>query len=331
MLPAKEEPRDSRGARLEAKLRRELGPILELLEKPDVTDVIVNGEGTIWVEDGPRGMVRLTQAIHPLQVENILSTVACLLDLVITPENPHVGGELPFFHARIQGTIPPASPRPQLAIRKLPARLYTLEGYIEDGIAESWQVDHIRAAVGRRHNVLVAGGTGSGKTTLLNALLHEAASSDPESQHFVILQDTLELSSPAPNTSYLRTCDALGLRALVRISLRMRPDRIIVGEVRGAEALDLLKAWNTGHPGGLATVHANSASSALHRLDQLVQEAGVPSQPQLIADGVDLIVCMARTPEGRRITELLHVDGYDPHKGYAVQPLRSPDDFEEAA
>ena len=320
-----------RATRLEAKLRRELGPILELLERPEVTDVIVNGEGTVWVEGASQELVRLPEVLHPVQTESILSTVACLLDAVITSESPHVGGELPFFHARIQGTIPPASPRPQLAIRKLSDRVYTVEDYVDDGIAEPWQVDELRTAVRCRRNVLVAGGTGSGKTTLLNGLLSEAGTAGREGQHFVILQDTLELSSPAPNTSYLRTCDALDLRALVRIALRMRPDRIIVGEVRGAEALDLLKAWNTGHPGGLGTVHANSASSALQRLDQLIQEAGVPSQPQLIADVIELVVCMARTPEGRRITELVRVEGYDPSQGYSVRKLDRDPDLEEAA
>ncbi|MCI0372320.1 MAG: Flp pilus assembly complex ATPase component TadA, partial [candidate division NC10 bacterium] len=114
------------------------------------------------------------------------------------------------------------------------------------------------------------------------------------------------------------------LTRLTRITMRLRPDRIIIGEVRGGEALALLKAWNTGHPGGLTTVHANSAPAALMRLDTLVQEAGVPPQPRLVAEAVDLVVFIARTPDGRRVRELAAVTGYDPATGsYHLAPITS--------
>jgi type IV secretion system protein VirB11 len=108
---------------------------------------------------------------------------------------------------------------------------------------------------------------------------------------------------------------------LVRTTMRLRPDRIIIGEVRGGEALALLKAWNTGHPGGVTTIHANSAKAALTRLSSLVQEAGVPPQPELIAETIDLIAFIVRTPTGRRVTELVRVDGYEPRSGFQLVPI----------
>ena len=172
-----------------------------------------------------------------------------------------------------------------------------------------------------RANILVAGGTSTGKTTLTNALLAEVAKT---TDRVVIIEDTRELQCAAPNLVSMRTKDGVAsLSDLVRSSLRLRPDRIPVGEVRGAEALALLKAWNTGHPGGLATIHANNAAAGLVRLEQLIQEANVPPQPQLIAEAVDLLVSIVRTPHGRRIQEIVRVDGYSALGGYAVAPLVS--------
>ena len=126
----------------------------------------------------------------------------------------------------------------------------------------------------------------------------------------------------ARNAVQLHTGDVADLTRLVRVTMRLRPDRIIVGEVRGAEALALLKAWNTGHPGGITTVHANSAAAALLRLESLVQEAGVPPQPRLVAETVDLVAFIVRTPEGRRIKELARVSAYDVRRGgYVLEPV----------
>jgi type IV secretion system protein VirB11 len=182
----------------------------------------------------------------------------------------------------------------------------------------------LREAVRTRQNLLIAGGTASGKTTLANALIAEMVRLGDPAERIVILEDTRELQCSAKNAVQLHTGDVADLTRLTRVTMRLRPDRIIIGEVRGGEALALLKAWNTGHPGGLTTVHANSAPAALMRLDTLVQEAGVPPQPRLVAEAVDLVVFIARTPGGRRVRELAAVTGYDPATGsYHLAPITS--------
>jgi type IV secretion system protein VirB11 len=138
------------------------------------------------------------------------------------------------------------------------------------------------------------------------------------SERYVIIEDTLEIQCRAENFVQLHTSEAADLTRLVRATMRLRPDRIIIGEVRGAEALALLKAWLTGHPGGVTTIHANSAKGALTRLSSLVQEAGVPPQPELIAETINLIAFIVSTPEERRVKELIRVEGYDARKGFRL-------------
>ena len=211
------------------------------------------------------------------------------------------------------------SSAPCFSIRKPATRLYTLADYVADGIMTADVARLLSLAVVERRNILVAGGTSSGKTTLANALLAEMAHLD---ERVILIEDTRELQSPAADTVALRTrTDAVTMADLVRSTLRLRPDRIIVGEVRGAEALDMLKAWNTGHPGGIATVHANSAMAALHRVEQLVQEAVVTVPRRLIADAIDMIVFIAGRGTARRIETVARVAGVDPDGGYAVTAL----------
>jgi type IV secretion system protein VirB11 len=177
-------------------------------------------------------------------------------------------------------------------------------------------------AVVERRNILVAGGTSSGKTTLANALLAEIAHLN---ERVILIEDTRELQSPAPDTVALRTrAGSVTMADLVRSTLRLRPDRIIVGEVRGPEALDMLKAWNTGHPGGIATVHANSAASALCRLEQLVQEAVLTVPRRLIAEAIELVVFIAGRGSARRIRTVARVNGLDPQGGYVLEDLTTP-------
>jgi len=179
----------------------------------------------------------------------------------------------------------------------------------------------LRQAVLDRENILVVGGTGSGKTTLANALLAEIARTG---DRLVILEDTRELVSTARDAVQLRTQPgSVTLADLVRSTLRLRPDRIIIGEVRGAEALDMLKAWNTGHPGGITTLHANSASSALTRLEQLVEEATTALPHALIGEAVDVIVFMSRASGARRVEQALRITGFDGAE-YRTEPLAAP-------
>ncbi|TIS02279.1 MAG: P-type conjugative transfer ATPase TrbB, partial [Mesorhizobium sp.] len=208
---------------------------------------------------------------------------------------------------------------PCFAIRKPAAKVYTLADYVAERIMLPLQADALKKAVRERRNMLIAGGTSSGKTTLANALLAEVAECD---DRVILIEDTRELQCAARDCVALRTRrGSVTLADLVRSTLRLRPDRIIVGEVRGAEALDMLKAWNTGHPGGIATVHANSARSALYRIEQLAQEAVVTVPRRLIAEAIDLIVFIAGRGSSRHIDAIAEVTGLDGSGDYAVAPL----------
>ena len=305
-------PRDVQTARLSEKLRRELGPVvLKALSDPDVIEIILNPDGRIWVESHTAGMSQTDASMAPTQAENLIGTVAAALNAVANPQNPIIEGELPLTGSRFEGLLPPIAPSPCFVIRKRASVLYTLDHYVKDNIVTRAQAIALRDAIAKRRNIVIAGGTGSGKTTLVNALIHEMVSLGDQAERFVIIEDTLELQCAARNALQLHTTDAADMTRLVRATMRLRPDRIIIGEVRGKEALALLKAWNTGHPGGITTLHANSASAALLRLLSLVEEAGVPAQPQLIAEAVNLLAFMERTSiTGRRLTELVHVEGY---------------------
>jgi type IV secretion system protein VirB11 len=196
--------------------------------------------------------------------------------------------------------------------------VFTLDDYVASGIMQRGQAEVLRFAVQQRRNVLVAGGTSSGKTTLVNALLAEVAKT---SDRVVLIEDTRELQCEAPNLVALRTKDGVAsLSDLVRSSLRLRPDRIPVGEVRGAEALELLKAWGTGHPGGIGTIHAGSALGALRRLEQLIQEAVITVPRPLIAETINVIVVLAGRGSERRVAELATVRELAPSGDYVLVP-----------
>ena len=303
-----DDARQVRAERLRQKLHRELGEvILAALADERVVEVMVNEDGAVWCDRLGEGMSRLPETLSADRAASLVGSVAALLDRVANAEHPIVEGELPFFGFRFEGIVPPVVPRATLAIRKRARLVYTLADYVESGQLSPFHADVLRKAIAECLNIVSAGGTGSGKTTFANALLHEKVASGPPNQRFVILEDTIELQCSAPNKVQLRTCDGVDLARLVRATMRLRPDAIIVGEVRGREALDMLKAWNTGHPGGLTTVHANGARAALSRLDQLVQEAGVPSQPELLADAVNVITFI----QHRCVRELVRVRGYD--------------------
>ena len=308
--------------RLEEKLRRELGPVvLAALDDADVTEVILNPDGVLWTESQRDGMRETGARMSAIQAENLIGTVASMLGTVVNAASPIVEGELPLDGNRFEGILPPVSAAPVFVIRKRPQLIYTLEDYVTSEIMRPWHAAVIRTAITTRANTVIAGGTASGKTTLANALIHEMVTLGNPSERFVILEDTRELQCAARNAVQLHTGDGADLTRLTRVTMRLRPDRIIIGEVRGAEALALLKAWNTGHPGGVTTVHANSAAAALMRLDTLIQEAGVPAQPQLVAEAVDLIVFITRALDGRRVDELVRVAGWDPVIGYRLEPL----------
>ena len=265
---------------------------------------------------------RPEECLGSSEVERIIRLVASHIHVEAHASNPIVSAELPQTGERFEGVLPPIAAQPCFSIRKPAAKIYTLDDYVADRIMLPLQADMLRAAVADRSNILIAGGTSSGKTTLANALLAELAKLD---ERVIILEDTRELQCAAPDCVALRTKPGVvNLSALVRSTLRLRPDRIIVGEVRGAEALDMLKAWNTGHPGGIATVHANSARAALYRLEQLVQEGVITVPRRLIAEAIDLIVFIRGRGVSRRIDAIAKIEGLDVNGDYAVHETQLP-------
>lgn len=310
--------------RRRAMLRTAMGPaIAAALSDPRVIEIMVNPDGALRVDILGEGRVDTDVKLDGSQVERIIRLVASHARAEVHGERPIVSAELPPHGQgageRFEGILPPVSTAPCFSIRKPAARVYTLMDYVADGIMSAEAARVLSLAVVDRRNILIAGGTSSGKTTLANALLAEMAHLD---ERVILIEDTRELQSPARDTVALRTrADAVTMGDLVRSTLRLRPDRIIVGEVRGGEALDMLKAWNTGHPGGIATVHANSASSALYRIEQLIQEAVVTVPRRLVAEAIDLIVFIAGRGTARRIETIACVAGLDPDGGYAVVDL----------
>jgi P-type conjugative transfer ATPase TrbB len=311
-------------ARLDERLRRELGPaVLAALDDPDVIEIILNPDGRLWVESHGHGMRPTQITMSAVQAERLIGTVAFALHTVANDAHPVIECELPLDGSRFTGWLPPVVSAPAFVIRKHARLIYTLDDYVRDGIITAPQADSFRETVSARENIVLAGGTGSGKTTLANALIDAMVRASGDTERFVIIEDTRELQCDAPNVMQLHTSAAADLIFLTRTTMRARPDRIIIGEVRGAEALGMLKAWNTGHPGGVTTVHANSAAAALIRLSSLVQEANVPPQPELIAETIHLLAFIARTPEGRRVTEMVRVQGYDPEHGFKLTLVKA--------
>jgi type IV secretion system protein VirB11 len=306
-------------------LRTAMGPqIAAALADPLVIEVMVNPDGALRLDRLGGGRCDAGAILEAAQVERIIRLVASHARTEVHGTAPIVSAELP-PHAdglageRFEGLLPPVSTGPCFSIRKPAARIYTLADYVSDGIMGAETARLLSLAVVDRRNILVAGGTSSGKTTLANALLAELG---PRDERVILIEDTRELQCGAADTVALRTRPGVvSMADLVRSTLRLRPDRIIVGEVRGGEALDMLKAWNTGHPGGIATVHANSARSALYRLEQLMQEAVVAVPRRLIAEAIDLVVFIAGRGTGRRIAGIECVEGVDSAGDYALRPL----------
>ncbi len=293
------------------KLERDLGNFLLLaLQDPETVEIMVNADGRIWQE-------KLGQKIQPIghlqsaQAEAVIKTVAGFHGKEINRFNPIIEGEFPLDNSRFAGQLPPVVASPTFAIRKKAIKIFTLEQYVDTGVLTRRHAEVIKNAVRDHRNILVIGGTGSGKTTLINAIIHEMVQSDPDERIF-ILEDTGEIQCQASNFVQYHTTLDVNMTQLLKTTLRMRPDRILVGEVRGPEALDLLDAWNTGHEGGAATLHANDALSGLTRLESLISRN--PSAPKeimpLIAEAVDMVVHITRTPDGRKIQQIIEVQGF---------------------
>jgi type IV secretion system protein TrbB len=308
-----------------AMLQSAMGPdIAAALADPLTQEVMVNPDGRLRIDRLGEGCTDSGITIAASQSERIIRLVASHIRAEVTRESPIVSAELPphgnaLAGERFEGLLPPVSTAPCFAIRKPATRTYTLTDYVADAMMSAAQATLLRQSVAARDNILIAGGTSSGKTTLANALLAEMASAN---ERIIIIEDTRELQCAAPDTVALRTkAGLISMADLVRSTLRLRPDRIIVGEVRGGEALDMLKAWNTGHPGGIATVHANSAAAALTRLEQLIQESVATVPRALIAEAIDTIIFIAGRGTERRIASVAQLTGLNATGGYDLHEL----------
>lgn len=318
--PIKLASRDEQARRLGESLRRQLGGFCALLSEPDVVEVMLNADGRVWVD-------RLGQPMQPIgamraeTAEFFIATVASTQRTTITRENPILECELPLDGSRFEALIPPVVSAPVFTIRRRASAVFTLADYEHQGIMTAAQRRAIETAIAARRNVLVTGGTASGKTTLLNALIAHMVAASPD-HRLVILEDTAELQSAAPNAVLLHTTASVSMQRLLRATMRLRPDRILVGETRGGEALDMLKAWNTGHPGGVSTIHANTARAGLQRLELLILERTESPMRELIVEAIEIIVHITKTggQEGRRIEEVVAVTGYRDGR-YQAEPL----------
>lgn len=306
-------------------LRTALGAaIARFLEDPGVVEVMLNPDGRLWIDRLSEGMSDTGERILPPDGERIIRLVAHHVGAEVHAGAPRVSAELPDSGERFEGLLPPIVTGPAFAIRKPAISVFTLDDYVSAGTMTADQAALLREAVASHANVLVAGGTGTGKTTLTNALLAEVAKAQ---DRLLIIEDTRELQSQSENKVPMRTKDFIAsLTDLARSAMRFRPDRIIVGEVRGPEALDLLKLWGTGHPGGIGTIHAGTSIGALRRLEQLIQEAVVTVPKALIAETIDIVAVLSGRGSARRLCELARVEGLGPNGDYRVAPARfSPD------
>lgn len=301
-------------------LRTAMGPqIAAWLEDPAVVEVMLNPDGRLWIDRLDGGLFATEARLSAADGERIIRLVAHHVAAEAHARTPRVSAELPETGERFEGLLPPVVAAPAFAIRKPASAVFGLEDYVRSGVMSSAQALALQVAVAERRNILIAGGTSTGKTTFANALLAEIAKGG---DRVVLIEDTRELQCAAPNVVALRTKDGVAsLTDLVRAALRLRPDRIPIGEVRGGEALDLLKAWGTGHPGGVGTLHAGSAMGALRRLEQLTLEAVAIAPRGLIAETIDVIAVLTGRGAGRRLTELAAVGGLTPAGDYCVSPL----------
>jgi type IV secretion system protein TrbB len=335
--------------RLDVKLRRELGDqLLGLLADERTEDIVLNPDSSLWVKQMGEGFVRLGQML-PVRAASALGTIAAWRGTVLNHEHPILETELPIDGSRFEGITAPVVRQPVFAIRLRPRKIFTLDEYKVGGIltekddplnryccgndfpASVRGLKHaeiIRTAVVERKNILIAGSAGSGKTTLTNSILRELARLTPHDRVLVI-EDTTELQCSVANYVDLHTAGHITMIDCLRACMRLQPRRIVVGEVRGAEAHAVLKAWNTGHPGGIATIHANDALSSLTRLESLLTQSdegrSMPHEFRcaLIAEAVDLVVFIDEEPgaaAGRKVREVLLVSGYSNGK-YTVEPV----------
>jgi pilus assembly protein CpaF len=293
-----------------------LRPIEAWILDPAVTEVMVNGSGAVFVERDGRLQALPDVTVREQNLRVAVRNLARALGDDISEEQPLLDSRLP-DGSRVAAALPPVSlGGTTLTIRKFQGRFFTTDELVRIGTMTADQLRIMQEAIDARDNILISGGTGTGKTTLLNALV----ASLPSEDRLIVIEDTAELQLEAPNLVRFEArraqpdLQAVTIRDLVRATLRHRPDRILVGEVRGGEAFDLLQALNTGHSGTLSTIHANSADQALRRFTSCVLQSGVdlpyPAIRHAMAECLQLLVHLERRRGRRVVTELVRVRGY---------------------
>ncbi|WP_323012429.1 P-type conjugative transfer ATPase TrbB [Castellaniella sp.] len=304
-------------------LRTAMGPVIAAaLDNPDVVEIMLNPDRSLWVDRLSSGRAPLGLELSEADGERIIRLVAAHVGAEVHRGQPLLSAELPETGERFEGILPPAAPGPAFALRKRAVGVIPLTRYVADGMMSAVQSGFLVRAVHARQNILIAGGTSTGKTTLANALLAEIAATG---DRVLVLEDTVELQCAANDHVPLRTrMGVVTMQELVRATMRLRPDRVVVGEVRGGEALDLIKVWGTGHPGGIATIHAGSAVGALLRLEQLIQEVAVNPPRALIAEAVNVVIYIAGRGRKRRIENIARVVGFD-GVGYQLADALEPE------
>lgn len=298
-------------------IRHNCGPLVgDAIQDPTIIEIMLNPDGQVWVERYGEDH----KYIGDLPFANgqmVISLVASALGRTINADRPILEGEFPLDGSRFTGVFPPVvGPGVSFTLRKRASKLITLADYLKQGVINETVAQLIKTAVQKRENIVVVGGTSSGKTTFVNAII-DCVFEFCASHRLLIIEDTAELQSKSPNTVFFHTHvideqREIGFRQLAKLAMRYAPKRIIVGEVRDGAALEMLKLWNTGHPGGISTFHADSADEALYRLEELVEEAGFGPKSPLIGRAVDLVVFMQKTADNRReVSKVLRVNSFD--------------------
>jgi len=297
--------------KLEEALERYFGEeIINYLKKDEeVIEIMANPDGNLFIEKIGQPMQHVG-VVKAYNIRAIINTLASYHEMVIDQDQTILECEVPFCGSRFLGKIPPSVSSPSFTIRKKATKIFTLADYIKQQIITPKQKMLIEEAVKSRKNILIVGGTGSGKTTLTNAIIETISTITPNDR-VLIIEDTAEIQCSAKNKVISRTTKKVSMQDLVKSSLRERPDRVLIGEIRGKEALDLITIWNTGHPGGVATVHANSAYEALSRLERLLAQANALNMQQEIAQAINIIIFIKKAPQGRVVDEILEIQGYD--------------------
>lgn len=303
-------------------LKSSLGDqINQYFEDEDITEIMLNDDKTVWVDSLTKGMYDTGIILENIEAFKIINTVATFSEAKLDKENATMSAELPDTGFRFEAIIPPNVDNPIFSIRKKSLLIFTLDDYVRMGSITEFQKKFIEQAILDHKNILIVGGTGSGKTTFANACIGAI----PQTERLVILEDTKEIRSLCPNKLSLKTSMFVSMERLFYSTMRLRPDRIIVGEIRGATSLDLLTAWNSGHSGGFSTIHSDSTEGALEQLEQYNQRKSVDKQQKLIGKAVDLVVVLKRFGGQRKVIEIKEVLGFENGK-YITKEVKDTDE-----